>query len=252
MVGRSNGLAKPLILVWVFFLIFFPLMISLGFWQLDRADQKQSLLDEQERRSAEEPKEYFFERPPQRFERLRLEGHYQNRHLLLDNRQNKGQVGYELLTLFKTLNDKHLLVNRGWLGAPKYRSEFPEVGVPIEGSAVILEGYFYWPDKQLTVLESSAEEGAKNVWRVQSLEWEALESILGEAPDVAKEFRLLSEDIVGAESVYWDYEMMNPAKHHGYALQWFSMSFALLLLASITTYRLWRSSQYAYNTENNN
>jgi surfeit locus 1 family protein len=240
MVGRSKGAAKPLVLVWLFFLIFFPLMIKLGFWQLDRAEQKRALLAEQQQRASELPRDFIAAKTAGRFERLRVSGHYLDLHLLLDNRQNNGRVGYELLTLFIAGNGEPLLVNRGWLAAPKYRSEFPEVSLPPAASEnVTLEGYFYWPDKQLTVLKSSVESGGQNIWRVQGLDWPAIEALFSQKFVTDKEFRLLSADVVGAEDVYWDYQMMNPAKHQGYALQWFSMSLALLLLACFTTYRLW-------------
>lgn len=240
MVGRSKGAAKPLVLVWLFFLIFFPLMIKLGFWQLDRAEQKRLLISEQQHRASEEPRDFVSGKTVGRFERLIVSGRYLDQHLLLDNRQNNGRVGYELLTLFITGNGESLLVNRGWVAAPRYRSEFPEVSLPsVASEDLTLEGYFYWPDKPLTVLESSLESGGQNVWRVQGLDWPAIEALFSSKFSIDKEFRLLSEDVVGAEDVYWDYQMMNPAKHQGYALQWFSMSLALLLLACFTTYRLW-------------
>ena len=241
MVGRSKASVNPLVMVWLFFLIFFPLMVKLGFWQLDRAEQKRSLLEEQELRASVAPRDFIAGEPVGRFERLIMSGHYQDFHLLLDNRQNKARVGYELLTLFTSRNGERFLVNRGWVPAPKYRSEFPKVNMPSSADgSVTLEGYFYWPDKKLSVLESTAEEGIKNVWRVQGLDWPLIEQLFSSKFAVEKEFRLLSDGITGAENIYWDYQMMNPAKHQGYALQWFSMSFALLLLACFTTYKLRR------------
>ncbi|KZY80934.1 hypothetical protein A3742_20270, partial [Oleiphilus sp. HI0071] len=247
MVGRSKGAAKPLILVWLFFLIFFPLMLKLGFWQLDRADQKRLLLAEQQQRTSAISRAFASDETAKRFERLTLRGRYLDRHLLLDNRQKKGRVGYELLTLFEAETGEFLLVNRGWLPAPKYRSEFPEVGLPsAANSSVALDGYFYWPDKQLTVFESSLESDGKNSWRIQGLDWPAIEQLFMTRLVTNSEFRLFSGDVVGAEDVYWDYQMMNPEKHQGYALQWFSMSFALLLLACFTTFKLWPRADKQY------
>lgn len=215
-------------------------MIKLGFWQLDRAEEKRSLLAEQQQRESETPRDFVSGDTFGRFERLRVSGRYLDQHLLLDNRQNNGRVGYELLTPFVAETGGLLLVNRGWLAAPKYRTEFPEVNVPSAAYDVVtLEGYFYWPDKQLTVFESSLELAESNVWRVQGLDWPAIEHLLAAEFIADKEFRLLSGDVAGAEDVYWDYQMMNPSKHKGYALQWFSMSFALLLLACFTTFKLW-------------
>jgi surfeit locus 1 family protein len=240
MLERSKGSMKPLILVWLFFLLFFPLMVHLGFWQLDRAEEKQTLISQQEKLQLEELRDFAIGDPVERFRRIQISGQYQDKHLLLDNRQNRGQVGYELLTLFSTIDGRALLVNRGWLAAPKYRSELPKIDLPSGASErEVLEGYFYWPDKMPTVLKNSVERGADNVWRVQELDWPAIETLFDRDIAIAREFRLLSDDIPGAKSIYWDYQMMNPAKHKGYALQWFSMSFALLVLTLFSTYKLW-------------
>jgi surfeit locus 1 family protein len=240
MLERSKGSMKPLILVWLFFLFFFPLMVRLGFWQLDRAEEKQTLILQQENLQLKELKDFVAEDPVERFRRVRVVGQYQDKHLLLDNRQNRGQVGYELLTLFRAIDGRELLVNRGWVAAPKYRSELPEVGLPVTTSSQErLEGYFYWPDKMPTVLENSMEKRAENIWRIQELDWSGIEALFDGEIAVKREFRLLSQDIPGAQNIYWDYKMMNPAKHTGYALQWFSMSFALLVLTLFSTYKLW-------------
>lgn len=240
MLERSKGSMKSLILVWLFFLFFFPLMVRLGFWQLDRAEEKQTLILQQETLQLKELKDFVAEDPVERFRRVRIVGQYQDKHLLLDNRQSRGQVGYELLTLFRTIDGRELLVNRGWVAAPKYRSELPEVGLSdITSSQEQLEGYFYWPDKMPTVLENSMEKRAENIWRIQELDWPGIEALFDGEIAVKREFRLLSQDIPGAQNIYWDYKMMNPAKHTGYALQWFSMSFALLVLTLFSTYKLW-------------
>lgn len=267
MIGRSRGSAKPLVFVWLFFLVFFPLMISLGFWQLERGEEKRVLLLEQQNQSQKVAKVYVPGESAQRFEPQVLAGIYENKHLLLDNRQHQGEVGYELLSLFRTEDSRYFLVNRGWLAAPRYRSQIPVIRPPqsngfsevpelIEldsGSRHSVKGYFYWPDKDLTVLGSDAESGMEkvgpNIWRVQTLVWPLIAQRFGLEFDYPREFRLASEDELGAENIYWSYAMMKPEKHDAYAFQWFSMAFALLVLAIFASFKLWPKD--VIRTENN-
>ena len=106
-------------------------LISLGFWQLDRAEQKRTYLAQQQvllsggqvviDASTTDDLALLKYRP------VTVNGHYDEQHqFLIDNQHVNGKVGYYILTPFWVAgSDKAVLVNRGWLPLNKDRSVLP-------------------------------------------------------------------------------------------------------------------------------
>jgi cytochrome oxidase assembly protein ShyY1 len=107
-------------------LVLLPVMIALGFWQLDRGAQKQQLLDTWARHRDAAPVlgTDLYTLPDPDFRRVTLRGTFDPDHsLLLDNRQRDGQVGVELLQPFHDqASGLWVLINRGWLPWPDRRT----------------------------------------------------------------------------------------------------------------------------------
>ena len=84
-------------------LLLLPLLLSLGAWQLQRADEKSALLDRQEARR-QAPAQAIGELEQSAdlaFRRVLLRGYFDAEHsVLLDNRTRDGRVGVELLQPF--------------------------------------------------------------------------------------------------------------------------------------------------------
>jgi len=239
---------RAVVLVWLFTALFLPLMLALGFWQLDRADQKKAWLIELEaqRELPARPYPDNASEVLRRFEPRMFVGQYANQHWLLDNRQHQGQIGYELLTTFILRDGRPLLVNRGWLAAPKYRAQLPAVITPL--GEQVLTGYFYWSDKPLPMLGDVSEPPVGSVQRIQSVNWAELNRGMHLPFAEPTMVRLVNGEEIGAQEIAWVYTENGPEKHHGYAVQWFSMSLALFVLACWSSVRLSRSRI----TENNN
>lgn len=242
--GQQFKAKRPLIFIWLFVAVFLPLMLSLGQWQLDRADQKQQRAEILTLQSQLPLRTYPSYDPIKLFEPRLIQGHFTGQHFLLDNRQYQGKVGYELASVFALDSGGSLLVNQGWIAAPKYRDKLPKVSSIVTPQS--LTGYFYWTEKSLPVWNEDAEFGEKSIWRVQSLNMEKIREL--SAADLVEnsEFRLLhrvpfASDIgatIDAPDLYWNYQSQTPDKHTGYAFQWFAMSFALVILALWATYKL--------------
>src|ERR1044071_4204342 len=80
--------------------VLLPLLLSLGFWQLRRAQEKLELPDQYAARQSEAP--IVFEQlntnGDLQYRQVQLTGRYDNTHnFLLDNRIHQGQPGYELI-----------------------------------------------------------------------------------------------------------------------------------------------------------
>ena len=81
-----------------------PVLVSLGFWQLSRAEQKRVLLTHYAERQHAAPLtvDQLLATAEPVFRRVQLRGHLDAEHsLLLDNRIRDGQPGVELLQPFQ-------------------------------------------------------------------------------------------------------------------------------------------------------
>src|SRR5687768_15480253 len=93
-----------------------PLFVRLGLWQLQRAEVKQALQHEYDQRSNEAPLRLGAQVGSigeLRYRRLVVRGVYDpDYQILIDNRVNRGAVGYYVLTPFQLEGgDTRLLVN---------------------------------------------------------------------------------------------------------------------------------------------
>ena len=218
-------------------LLLLPLLVSLGFWQLDRADEKarlQALFDKRQASAAIAIDQLNVD-DDLRYQPVKLIGEFANdKSLFLDNRIYQGQFGYEVVTPFNVSNrELTVLVNRGWVKGDISRRSLPDVvGVPAN---VEILGQVYVPQGDMLVLEHSSSEGWPKV--TQSLNIEAL------APDFDTAlfpFSVrLNEGAVGFLASNWNVINLQPEKHVGYAFQWFAMSFTLLIIGFLTNTNFW-------------
>lgn len=215
------------------FLLLFPFLLSLGLWQLDRADEKRVLLEESESRAVGEQIDLNWldeMTADNRFVPAKAVGHYRSgQQWLQDNQVYRGQAGYHVYSLFELAGrpGRALLVNRGWHPVGADRSLLPRLPLP-EGE-LRLEGRLDTPasvglklgDLQLNPYSEL------NVLPYMDL------SVVAEAAGVEL-FPLvlvLNEGQAGVLQREWTTaEMIGPEKHLGYAVQWFALACALLII----------------------
>ncbi len=156
------------------------------------------------------------------------------RRLILDNRVKNGRPGYEILEALRVDGlDAKILVNRGWVPASLDRSQLPEVE-PISGT-VQLRGTLY---QTLGGYRLDDGIGLVSQWpaRVGWVSAARAEQLYGEA-FFAYQLRL-DQDSPGALQTGWPTVSVQPAKHTGYAVQWFVMALVLLLMTLIANSNL--------------
>ena len=218
--------------LWLLAFVLFPVLVGLGFWQVDRAQEKTAEREQWE--SEEGPRDWPVEEPLQG-QPVLLEGHYDEQaRWFLDNRTRDGRRGYELLQLFHPdSSSEPVVVNRGWIEAPASRSELPEHEMP--DSAVTIEGRVAaWPDP-MRLGESDPADRRGWPRRVAGL---TPEELAEEGMDVAPAMvRLVDEQQAGALQVDWEPGRMDAATHRGYALQWFALSVVLVTLTIAASFR---------------
>jgi surfeit locus 1 family protein len=214
-------------------LVAIAITAALGRWQLDRAAQKQALVDDRQAQQAMAPVEgaslgQAGDSPANRagllFRSVVLRGHWLPAHTVyLDNRQMHGRAGFYVLTPMRLEPSQAvLMVQRGWV--PRSftdREALPEVSTPA-GEVEVSAHLAPWPSRMydfaaqeqgpirqnLDLAIFKAETGLPllEISAVQS--GPASEGLLREWPTVAS----------GIE------------KHQGYAFQWFGLSTLIALL----------------------
>jgi len=198
-----------------------PVLISLGFWQLRRADEKRQFEEQMLDRIgalAEVPGTEVTD-----FERLRLTGTYEaTQTFLLDNQTHAGAVGYGVITSFRADDGRRWLVNRGFLAGDPSRRVLPTVETP--PGHVSLTG-LVWPE--LGLLPTYGDDAWSEGWPkvVQRLEVARMADILENA--VPREIRLEA----GQPGVFTPAATslnMPAARHTGYAVQWFGLAIVLV------------------------
>ena len=120
------------------------IFLSLGFWQLERAELRRAQ-DELKQERAQLSPVYITSFPGESLEelagrRIRLRGHYLPWQFLLDNQIHDKQPGYHVLSPFELSTYQQIvLVNRGWVPAKADRTRLPSVPVDSE-TEIQLEG----------------------------------------------------------------------------------------------------------------
>jgi len=211
----------------LFVILVMPILIKLGFWQLERAEEKITLQARFAQQQMAPPvplstlavSEKLAYKPVQIFAEID-----NNSTILLDNRIFSGRVGYHVLSPALMQNGQTVLVNRGWIAGFLDRRRLPEVP-PIYGQVRLL-GNIYLPLGEAVTL---AADQWSNQWPLV-VQWVDIDRLALHLNKQLMPFTVrLQAGSEGALTVNWPTVNVKPEKHKGYALQWFTMAFALLL-----------------------
>ena len=113
----------------ILFVVTFLILLRLGFWQLDRADQKNEINQNYlERQSSLEVFDETDINEENLWGKFSIEGEFTTSpNLYLDNQTYKREAGYVIYSPFLTRENKVILVNRGWHDLIEDRNELPAV-----------------------------------------------------------------------------------------------------------------------------
>lgn len=232
-------------LLWVIVtLLVFSALIKLGLWQSERAEYKEQRLIRIKQLMGSEPKplhqvlnsvgrvnytegqkrkdhnELLNDQP------VVLNGVFnEDVLLLLDNQTLNGQLGYRVYQVFYHQQQLPVLVNLGWVVGSHDRNKLPSIK-PVKGHHQIT-GNIRVIEPNIVLAEQVY--GALTMpLRVQQIEVDKLSDLLG-AQLQPFAIYLDSNETIGYQKT-WQPIVMPPAKHRGYAFQWFSLAAAWLVL----------------------
>ncbi|HRD66136.1 MAG TPA: SURF1 family protein [Candidatus Competibacter sp.] len=220
------------------------MLLGLGFWQLDRGRQKfelQAAFVERLRQPPVALAEVRVDDPANRYRRVTIVGRYDGAHqLLLDNQMCDGRPGYHVLTPLRLESGAAILINRGWFALGVSRQELPDVSVSTD--PITVGGWLAQPANPGLLLGDAA--GADLRWPrvVPYVDYRRLAALLGYPLQPA--VVLLEPDAAQGYVRDWEprFGGIGPERHQGYAVQWFALAVALIILyLAINTRRLPRS-----------
>lgn len=220
----------PKLMPTIFTLALLPILISLGFWQLHRAQQKQMLINHYQLAHHYQPLDVQKLKAPWvrwLFQPVVMTGHYDNDHaLLLDNKIHQHQPGYHVITPLVLENGKKVLVNRGWIPLQD-RKSLPKLP-PIYGKQSVT-GYIDIPNPKPFLLKQ-VNEGDSWPRRIQAIEIEKIP--FADKPSFYPVVVLLAPNAQHGFIRDWQpvVPAMPPARHIAYAIQWFSLALTLLII----------------------
>jgi surfeit locus 1 family protein len=214
-------------LIIILTVVFISLFVRLGFWQIQRADEKTKMVAAERTLARQEPVNWASgQKLPRQYQRVIIQGTYLAPVLLLDNQHHQHQFGYDVLSPLLLGDGSVIMVDRGWVPGESTRRSFPEIQSP--NGLVELQGSAYFPSKNQWVLGPSFEEKENGIIILELLDAKMISHILQKKvyPFI---IRLDKQDAYGFVRE-WAIVSMPPQRHLAYALQWFAMALVILII----------------------
>ena len=210
-------------------------LVSLGRWQLQRADQKRDLFDAFAK-GADATRLIDLQTPPlPRYSQIEARGSYDgSRQLLIDNMTNAdGRAGYFVVTPFALAGGGWLLINRGWVPLGATRAALPAVDVAGDERRVFGR-VDHLPSAGLRMGQPAALRPPFPA--VANFPSHAdIAQLLGETSwTQAAELVLLDRNQPDGYVRQWQPPGFPPLRHTAYAVQWFGLALALGVIYLVT------------------
>jgi surfeit locus 1 family protein len=215
-------------------LVLIVFLISLGRWQLRRADEKQALFDSFEA-GADATLPIDRGTPPvRRYQHIEAGGHYdETRQILIDNMMNGERAGYFVITPFALTGGGWVLVNRGWVPLGASRAERPAIAVG--GDERRVRGR----------ADHMPSAGIQLGTKAELTPPYPVVAAFPSRPDIARLLRestwtsatelvLLDPGEPDGYVRHWTAPGFPPMRHIAYAVQWFGLAVTLFVIYIVT------------------
>jgi surfeit locus 1 family protein len=211
--------------------------VSLGNWQMRRANQKEAIENKMSARETASPvvlNSVLASADDIEYRRVIAEGEFvRDWPVYLENRPYKGMPGFYLLMPLKIRgSDRYVLVARGWLPRdPANRMKLPSIETP--QGAVRVEGLARRNPGRLLQLGQAADVRPGAV--VQNLSVDQLAQASGFAmhPFIIEQLGDTADGLVRD----WPRPSSGIDKHLGYAFQWYALAAMAFIFFVVTGFR---------------
>lgn len=220
-------------------ILLLAVFLSLGNWQLQRADEKKTVLAAFEAAAKGQHQPLDLSVEPMtllRFQPVVVTGSYlPERQFLLDNQVRDGQVGYRVITPLADSSGRTLLIERGWVPRSPQRGKLPDVSEGLNADPVSIRGHVHVPFGQGFRL-GGMDDAASWPRVIQYLDFEEMGARL-QRDVVPLTVRLDPGQPQGYLRDWRPVLPMGPERHLAYAVQWFGLALTLAIIAIVMTYR---------------
>lgn len=215
-------------------LLFILLFMRLGFWQLQRAHEKERIVQSEQQQANRAVMEWSPEdKWPAQFQTIAVKGHFLPQLFLLDNQHHEHQFGYNVISPLVLTNKQILLIDRGWVPGDVTRQSLPNIETP--GEEVHISGQTYYPSEKKFYLGPLLEKKQDKIALIELLDTETIRHFLHKSvyPFI---IRLDKKEANGFVRE-WHVIAMSPQRHYGYAFQWFAMAFVIAIIFAVLSFR---------------
>ena len=219
---------RPGVVPTLFVLVSVPILLALGFWQLDRTHWKDDLIARIEARLAGEPTVVTLpaDLPLEEFTRVRLAGRFvPERAMWLGGRTDAGRAGWHVVAPFLLSGGGWVMVDRGWLPMAARSG----AGTVADSGATSVDGVVRLPPQ--AGLFTPDNDPAANSWYRIDPPAMAAAAGLPAGDGVTAAYVAMSEREAGAEVPGTPLAKGDrfdlPRNHFQYALTWFGLAATL-------------------------
>ena len=216
----------------IFAIIFVPITISLGLWQIERANEKKVIISNYDKLLVSTPIALQKEQPLENWQPIETVGAYQDLVIYEDNAINSGKAGFKIYHLFQNGDGTFIFVHRGFIERNLIKNNLPRIDTPVGKKNIKGTTLF----KQNNTFVKNIEESDIRIIQ------EFNTSVLIERFPILKDRYLhpflFNLDVRDADKFQPIEKPVNmtASKHIGYAIQWFGLCAALIIL-TIYAYR---------------
>ena len=216
----------------IFAIIFVPITISLGMWQIERANEKKLIIANYDKLLVSAPIALQKNQMLNNWQPIETTGTYEDTIVYEDNAINNGKAGFKVYHLFRNDDGTFIFIHRGFIERNLIKNNLPEVDIPTQKKSIFGTTLF----KQNNTFVKNIEESDSRIIQ----EFNA--SLLIDKYPMLKDkylhpflFNLDIRDVNKYQPIEKPVNM-TASKHIGYAIQWFGLCAALIIL-TIYAYR---------------
>jgi surfeit locus 1 family protein len=233
----GSRIFAPRVFTTLLTIVLIALLISLGRWQLRRADEKRVLFDSFAA-GTDATRSIDLGTPPvRRYQHIEAGGHYdQKRQVLIDNMVNAERAGYFVITPFALTGGGWVLVNRGWVPLGSSRAERPAIAVA--GDSRVVRGRAdNMPSPGIQMGTKAALAPPYPVVASFPSRREIAQLLRESSWTSATDLVLLDPGEPDGYARNWSAPGFPPMRHLGYAVQWFALALTLAVIYVVTNLR---------------
>jgi surfeit locus 1 family protein len=208
-------------------LIVIGVLLRLGFWQLQRADEKKQMMLSYQHHLVEAPVLFNSNsKKPVQYQTIRIKGQWLPHVLLLDNQHYQHRFGYHVISPLLLADGQVILIDRGWLLGDATRRVLPI----IESSPkpITLLGSVYYPSINPWQTGSLIEKKQGNLVVIEFMNLKLISQFLQKPvyPFIIR----LDQHEEGGYVRDWSIVSMPPERHYAYAFQWFGIALIVFII----------------------